>query len=201
MKIFKLGIVLGIYAAISCLCLALVNNFTAPVIAERALQKEKEGLKIIFSDATDFVMQENENLQKAISNANITPPSIKVLSLYKAVIGNDTIGYVAKLTGPTYESSTLLVGLDLENKIKGVHILSSTDSPGYGQKAIDPKYNTSKGKTFYGQFAGLAPLDSFTANIDYEIISGATISSNGFAAIIMAGSKVIAEFAKSDKAL
>ena len=50
-KTFKLGATLGIYAAVSCLCLAVVNSFTAPVIKEHEIQKENEGLRIVCTQA------------------------------------------------------------------------------------------------------------------------------------------------------
>ena len=200
-KTFKLGATLGIYAAVSCLCLAVVNSFTAPVIKEHEIQKENEGLRIVCPQASKFIPVEKAEIDSALSSVNEKFGSIAIVGMYRAVDSNNQdLGYIAKIKGPTYETTSLLLGLDLEQKITGVHILSTIDSPGYGQKAVDPKFSTSKGKTFYGQFAGLSPLSSFERGSDWEIISGATITSNGISNMITAGSKVIKAYADSHKA-
>ena len=104
-KTLKLGLILGLYAAVSCLCLAIVNNFTSPAIKERALQKEKEGLKIVFSSATEFTPIENDLIAQAISLSNENLGSIKIDGIYCAQDSNKNIlGYVAKITGPSYET-------------------------------------------------------------------------------------------------
>lgn len=198
MKIFKLGLILGIFAAVSCITLAVVNSFTAPVIAEYELQKEKEGLKIVLPDADSYLQVEDSDVKNAISSSGVTLGSIKIEKLYRAE-SLDAVSYAAKITGPSYDTTTLLLGLDSDMKITGVHILATSDSPGFGQKAKDPSYRNSKGTTFYGQFAGVSPLAGFEPNKDYEPISGATITSNGIRDMIKAGTQVIKAFADSNK--
>lgn len=188
----KLGAKLGLYSVASCVLLAVVNNFTSPVILERALQKEKEGLRIVFPLAENFEPISADEINLAVSMSKVELGSIKIETMYKALDNsNETKGFVAKLSGPTYDTSSLLVGINLDQSISGVHILSTSDSPGYGQKAADPKYLTSKGVTFTAQFTGVKPLDSFERDTDYEIISGATMTSNGVTSMIKNGAKVI----------
>lgn len=197
-KTLKLGLILGLYAAASCLCLAIVNHFTSPVINEIALQKEKEGLKIVFPSASEYISVEKTEIDNAITESKVNLGSIKIESIYEAVDSEDkTLGYIAKITGPSYETTSLLLGLDNEQKITGLHILSTSDSPGYGQKALDPNFQTSRGNTFYGQFKGLSPLVSFNAGSDYEIISGATITTDGITSMITVGTKVIKAYSNS----
>lgn len=192
---FKLGFTLGVYAAVSCLSLALVNNFTSPVIQERELKKEKEGLRIVFSSASDYVPVKKEDIANAVSISKVELGSISIQGMYEAVDENGkTAGFIAKISGPTYDTTTLLLGLDRENKITGVHILLTKDSPGYGQNAVNPEYKTSKGIGFCEQFKNLLPLESFERNKDYEALSRATMTTNGISAMILSGSKVIKSY-------
>lgn len=172
---FKLGVILAIYAAAACFALALVNNVTAPVIEKLAQEKESSALKMIFPDADSF--EKIENFQ----NQN---PAAKIDSFYKVIQGGQTAGYAIKTTGPTYDVTTLIAGFGADLKIAGVHILQTSDSPGFGQKAADPKYQNSKGTTFYGQFAGVDASKPLVLGADYEAISGATITSNTMGALI-----------------
>ena len=172
---FKLGIILALYAATACFALAVVNNATAPTIERIALEKEQNALKIIFP--------ESDTLQK-IDGAKSSNPSMVIESFYKVSNGGELLGYAVKTTGPTYDTTTLIAGFEPSMKIAGVHILKTTDSPGFGQKAADPKYKNSKGTTFYGQFAGTDASKPLTLNADYEAISGATISSQTMGALI-----------------
>ncbi|MCR5046511.1 MAG: FMN-binding protein [Treponema sp.] len=172
---FKLGAILALYAMAACFALALVNNFTAPVIERRALEKESAALKMIFPDADSFEKIES------FENAN---PSAKIDSFYAVKKNGETSGYAIKTTGPTYDTTTLIAGFDSKLKIAGVHILQTSDSPGFGQKAADPNYKNSKGTTFYGQFAGVDASNGLTLGSDFEAISGATITSNTMGALI-----------------
>ncbi len=171
----KLGVTLALYAAAACFALALVNNFTAPVIAQHALEKESAALKIIFPDADSF---------EKIAGTATSVGTTKIESFYKAVKGGETAGFAVKANGPTYDASTLVAGFTPDMKIAGVHILATTDSPGFGQKAADAGYRNSKGNTFYGQFAGIDANDALVLGSDYEAISGATITSTTMGAII-----------------
>lgn len=199
-NIIKLGFTLALFAVISCVLLAFVNNITAPVISDLEAKKEQEALKMVLPNATKYIPAGANLVSLAISNCGADIGSIKISQIFKAVDADEkTIGYAANITGPTFESSSILLGLDTDMTITGVNILQTTDTPG-GQKLRD--YRTSKvtqGKTWTEQFAGVTPLVSYVTDTDYEIISGATISSAGIASMIKAGTDVINAFAKADK--
>lgn len=171
----KLGVILALYAAAACFALALVNNVTAPEIERLALEKESAALKMIFPDADGF--EKIEAFEKQSGGATIE-------SFYAVKKGGETAGYAVKATGPTYDMTTLIAGFDNSLKIAGVHILKTSDSPGFGQKAADPNYKNSKGTTFYGQFAGLDASAPLALGSDFEAISGATITSNTMGALV-----------------
>ena len=181
----KLGVILALYAAAACFALAVVNNFTAPVIEKLAAEKESAALKMIFPDADGF---------EKITEFENPNPSAAIDSFYKVTKGGQTSGYAVKTTGPTYDTTTLVAGFGSDQKIAGVHILQTTDSPGFGQKAADPNYKNSKGTTFYGQFAGVDASKPLALGADYEAISGATITSNTMGALISNAAAVVQNY-------
>ncbi|MCQ2578905.1 MAG: FMN-binding protein [Treponema sp.] len=173
-QILKLGLTLAAFAVVSCLALAVVNNFTAPVIEKNNAAKTSAGLTVVFPEADSF---ESVNAEKSINKTTIE-------GVWLAKKGDTVLGGVAKVTGPTYDKSTILTGFDKNMKISGVVILETSDSPGFGQNAKDPSYKTSTGKTFYGQFEGVDAKNGVEAGKNFEALSGATITSNGIAALI-----------------
>lgn len=173
-QILKLGLTLAAFAVVSCFALAVVNNFTAPVIEKNNAAKTAAGLASVFPDADSYVEVE---APKSINKTTIN-------GVWLAKKGDAVLGGVAKVTGPTYDKATILAGFDKNMKIAGVVFLEISDSPGFGQNAKDASYKTSTGKTFYGQFAGVDAKNGVEAGKNFEALSGATITSNGVAALI-----------------
>ena len=60
----KLGFTLALYAAVSCFALAIVNNFTAPVIEQHAKETGSERAKAILADWDSY----KHNFKKIIPN-------------------------------------------------------------------------------------------------------------------------------------
>lgn len=167
-NMLKLGLALAAFASVACVLLALVNNFTAPVIAAAAQNEVNAGLAVVFPETKTFEKAEN-------FVPDLTSP-IKVESLYLAKKDGNVIGAVVQATGPTYDKATILLGLDMNRKITGIRFLSLSDTPGFGQKANEPD--------FYNQFTGKNADDKFVAGEDVDKISGATITTKGVAQIV-----------------
>jgi len=184
-QMIRLGLTLAAYAVVSCFCLALVDNFTAPVIAKHQAAKLSAGLKIVYEDADSFEQATDYTKPEGV---------VSIDALYLAKKGSTVVGAVTKVTGPTYDHATLLVGQDLKGSITGVQFLDLTDSPGFGQKAKDPTYTVSSGKTFYGQFTGKNANDGFTVGSTYEAISGATITSKGVGVLLTQATYTAAQY-------
>ena len=199
-NIIKLGLILGLFAVVSCALLAVVNNFTAPVIKKLEAEKEQQALKMVLPSASQYIAADSETVNAAIASSGINLGSTVISGIFKAVDeNNETIGYAANITGPTFETSTILLGMDTDMTIPGINILKTTDTPG-GQKMKD--YKTSKAssnKSFTEQFAGVKPFESFEDGKDYETISGATLSSAGISNMIKLGISVIQTYAAKNK--
>ncbi|MDD5810637.1 MAG: FMN-binding protein [Treponema sp.] len=199
-NIIKLGLILGLFAVVSCALLAVVNNFTAPVIKKLEAEKEQQALKMVLPSASQYIAADSETVNAAIASSGINLGSTVISGIFKAVDeNNETIGYAANITGPTFETSTILLGMDTDMTITGINILKTTDTPG-SQKMKD--YKTSKAssnKSFTEQFAGVKPFESFEDGKDYETISGATLSSAGISNMIKLGIGVIKTYATKNK--
>lgn len=92
-----------------------------------------------------------------------------------------TAGVAVQARGQTYYASTLLVGVGLDRTLSGVRVNETKDSKNYGFQMCDP--------AFYGEFTGKSVDDAFlvkqaTPEGDIDSISGATVSSMGFANIV-----------------
>ena len=170
---FKLSFVLAIYTVVACVGLALVYNITAPLIAEAEAKEVRLALAEIFPEAKDF-----EEVTGKIESGSGT---IVFNKAFVAKSDSGAIGMVVQVTGPTYASATLLIGVDADRKLKPVKFMALTDTPGLGLKAAqDP---------FRGQFTGKSVDDAFTvgsakSGADVVAISGSTITSKGVSKII-----------------
>lgn len=174
-EMIKLGLILALYAAISCVVLAIVNNVTAPKIQQNQITKANNAMKKVlaadsFEQITDFEPSSNG--------------TIKIEDMYLAKKDGKVIGATCQVSGPTYEQATLIVGLDTAGTVTGVEFLKITDSPGFGLKANDPTFIMPNGKTFYGQFEGKKADKGFTVGQNFDAISGATITSVGIGNLI-----------------
>jgi len=176
----KLGLTLAIYAVISCTVLAVVNNFTAPKIAQNQENKVNQAMASFFpGDGYTF---------ESVSDYDAASVgTIKIENMIIAKKDGKAVGGAAQVNGPTYDQATILVGMKADGTITGLQFLKNTDSPGFGLKANDPTFTLSNGKTFFGQFEGKNAKDGFKAGETFDAISGATITSNGVANLLAEG--------------
>lgn len=183
-----LGLILAAYAVTSCTILAVVNNFTAPRIEINRIEKANKILKEIFPTADSFEAVTDFESPKSKSS--------KVDSLYVAKKNGSVIGGAAQISGSTYDTATIITGIDLNGIVMGLKFLENTDSPGFGQKASDEKFLLSSGVTFYGQFKGKDSKKGFICGKTFDAISGATITSKGVGDLLAYGTSVISSYLK-----
>lgn len=181
-EMIKLGLTLAIYAVISCTVLAVVNNFTAPKIAQNQENKVNQAMASFFPGKPgEYKFDPIEDFEPA------SVGTIKIEKLIIAKKDGKAVGGAAQVNGPTYDQATILVGMKADGTITGLQFLKNTDSPGFGLKANDPTFTLSNGKTFFGQFEGKNAKDGFKAGETFDAISGATITSNGVANLLAEG--------------
>ena len=186
-SMIKLGLILCAYAVVACAMLALVNNFTAPKIAENQTKKVSAAMQEFFPESGLSFETIND----------FTPPvvgAITVDEMYVAKRGNEIVGGAAQVTGPTYDQGTILIGIKNDGTVTGLKFLKLTDSPGFGLKANDATFKRPNGKTFYGQLEGKNAKDGFVAGQNFDAISGATITSEAVSSLINEGTKNILSY-------
>jgi len=188
-SMIKLGLVLCAYAVVACTLLALVNNFTAPKIADNQAKKVSAAMQEFFPDAG--LTFETVNDYKAPVVGAIT-----VDEIYVAKKDGKIVGGAAQVTGPTYDQGSILIGMKTDGSVTGLKFLKLTDSPGFGLKANDSTFKLPNGKTFYGQFEGKNAKDGFTAGKNFDAISGATITSVAVSSLINEGTKNLFDYFK-----
>ena len=185
-SMIKLGCVLAIFAVASCTVLALVNNFTSPVIQANNEKKATEAMKAVFPNADSFEVP--DFICGTTKSGKTT-----VDSIHLAKKDGNTIGAVVQISGPTYDRSTIMVGLDMSGTVTGMQYLANTDTPGFGQKGSDPTFKLNNGKTFYGQFTNFDSFRGFVAGETFDAISGATITSMGIATMMNDACEIMKE--------
>jgi len=93
--------------------------------------------------------------------------------IYTIYAGADLDGYAFIATGRGYGGEiSILVGLEDENTVKGITILSPSETPGLGSQVAEPDFTS--------QFSGVAVADVALSGDGGQIdaISGATISAS-----------------------
>jgi electron transport complex protein RnfG len=131
--------------------------------------------------------------EPAPESLQITPGTLSVskdgqtssYTLYRVAKDNKVSGWVVKAGGQGYaDKLELLIGVDADvQKITGLFVLEQKETPGLGNKIIEPRWR--------GQFAGKAtgsPLQVVKGHAEgpatIDAITGATISSRSVTAIV-----------------
>lgn len=132
--------------------LGLVNYVTAPAIAANEEKAALETYSAVLPDADSFT--------------ELELPGIEGVS---AVLKADNgAGYVVMASARGYGGEVpAAVSFDSEGNIIDVIMTDNNETPGLGQKVVDP--------AFYSQFSGMTAEEIALEDID--AISGATISS------------------------
>ena len=181
-NMFKLGVILALYAAAACVGLAFVYDGTAKVISQRRQADLEMSLKELFPSADDF---------KPITNIISLDPAVAIeeSGAFEALKNGAAIGAALQTSRASYGGLIkILVGIGVDGKISGVKILEHSDTPGLGANAASASYyvDRAKGIRFYDQFTGKNIKDSFEPKKDVIAITAATITSKAVAASVKA---------------
>lgn len=154
----RYGLILLVICFCASLVLSVTYKFTHSRIEAQDASEEKNALYEIYPEASEFV-----------------PEKIQEKTYYVAKKDNKVLGYIIKADSQGYSSViTMLVGFDPKGEIKGIEILSQTETPGLGAKISEVLSGESK-PWFLTQFKGKQVKDLDLKNI--QAITGATISS------------------------
>jgi electron transport complex protein RnfG len=180
----RITLTLAVVCTIAAAGLAAVNQVTQKAIAINSQKELKESLALIFPQSERF--EPMVFTTPAPENSKETSDAI-ILELYRAVKGNDGIGYIFKVETKGYGGQIiLLIAIStLDQKMVGMKILEHQETAGLGSEITSSH--------FQEQFQNKPLTDSFELNRDIQALSGATISSR---AVIRACQGVLSQLGK-----
>lgn len=160
------GSLLIICAAVA-LVVSFVNAITADKIAAAAALEQQQAIARIFGEGA------------AISEID---PLGGTNAVYAIADGAE--GYCVSLDAKGFGGKIgMMIGVDADGALRGVEIVSHSETPGFGAKADDPDYLSQ----YIGQGSGL------TLNKEISAISGATISSKAVLAGVNAATAALVD--------
>lgn len=167
----------GLILLTICLCASLVLSttykFTHSRIEAQLINEEKGALDEVFIGATEFE-------QKTIEGRDY----------YLAKQGGKASGYIIKVEAKGYSGAIkMLVGFDFNGEIKGIKILSHSETPGLGAKINESRYGEDS-PWFLKQFEGKNAKE-LELGKDVQAITAATISSR---AVLEGVKKEVSDF-------
>ena len=142
---------LAIIVTVSVVLLIGVNSLTSSIVESRRVEEITGILEKIFPEMSQYELED------------------EVYIIYQ---DNEKVGYAFKASGSGYSGDIdIVVGLDNSFGIKGISILSQTETPGVGSKITE--------SSFTDQFKGLSVSDIALKSEGGKIdaITGASISS------------------------
>lgn len=164
-KIVRLAVVLLGITAVTGIILGGVYTMTLKPIAAVQQQQKMEALSATMPGAKDFRQVEVKNDKSGL-----------IKEINEGSDGSNVVGYNFTVTPKGYGGLiTLVVGIDKEGTVKGIKILSLSETPGLGMKSTEP--------AFSGQFKDkkadtLTVVKTAPASAgEIQAISGATITS------------------------
>ena len=184
----KNTLTLTIITVIAGFFLGFVYDLTKDPIAYQKELAKQNAYKSVFSEASDFV---DEGIMSkydpaALANAGFAAQTVDEALVAKDSSGN-SIGYVFTLsTSEGYGGNiTLSMGVDNTGCLKGIEILSISETAGLGMKANTDEFKSQFANKNVTQFV----YTKNGASADYEIdaLSGATITTKAMTNAVNAG--------------
>ena len=166
---------------IAALILACANRVTAPIIEKNQAKRTAEAMHVVMPEADEFEKVEVIAEKSAVTEAYNAKNS-----------SGEKIGSCVIAGAYGYGGEVLvLVGIDSEQKITGIQIMSHSETPGLGANAQKPEFTGQ----FTGKTSGIKAVKSNAGENEINAMSGATITSR---AVTSAVSEAL-EFVKNNQ--
>ena len=156
-QIVALGLRLALFVAAVVAMLSVVNYLTRDTIADR-IRAEGEAARSELMQGCTFTEETNVPF----------PEDTTVTAVYRAEKEGVFVGYCFDVSVKGYNEIGMIVGVTADGNVTGVKILSQTETPGIGSKAVDET----------GSYLPLFAKHDIDSMQQY-FVSGATISSKG----------------------
>jgi electron transport complex protein RnfG len=190
LSMLKLGVVLALFAAASCVMLAFVYLGTSAVIDRRQKADIETSLEELFPDADSF---------EATDKITSPDPAVTIENAYAAKKNGEIIGAALSVSRGGYSGSIkTMVGVTSAGFISGVKVLEHSETPGLGANAASSKYFVDRANriTFYGQFTGKKTCDPFVVKGDVIAITSSTITSGAVSSLVKAAGLAVQAWLK-----
>lgn len=179
-KIVKNTLILTAITVVSGLLLGVVYGVTKEPIAAAQENTKQEAFRAVMADASEFVTYEEFDAEAAsslLSDNGYTSDSISEVAVAQDASG-ETIGYVINVTSSeAYDGELQLsVGIASDGTVKGVEMLSISETAGLGMKADEAEFKDQFKDKNVAQFSYTKTGEEGDDKID--AISGATITTN-----------------------
>lgn len=188
-KTVKLGLILLIFTALAAGILSLLNSQTEGIIADVQVKENNEARQEVLPEGKDFEELDENEFKEATKNA----PHVE--EIYQGVDGSDVIGYTIKTSLSGYSGPVVVMtGIDLDGVIKGMKVVSNTETPGLGANASNPEFQDQySGKTTEGD---IELVKNNPTEEQVEALTGATITSKTVTDSVNEAIKVYNEITK-----
>ena len=178
-KIVKNTLILTAITVVSGLLLGIVYNVTKEPIAQAQENTKQEAYRAVLTDASSFetVDFDAESALSLSSENGYTSDTITEVAEGKDDSG-ETIGYVISVQSSEAYDGTLdlSVGIGSDGTVKGVEMLSISETAGLGMKADEAEFKDQYKDKNVESFSVTKTGEDGDNMID--AISGATITSN-----------------------
>ena len=170
--VIKVAGTLTVISLITAALLGLVDGVTRDKIAEIEAEKTRVAMSAVTPAGSEFTDKLEIPAEAAEAAA---AQGAKVLELYGVKAG----GCVMKISASGSQGSiVMMVGLDANDAITGISVVSHAETSGIGTKVVGNELNDA-GVPVLDQFIGLSGSGSLVTKKNITPISGATVSTKG----------------------
>lgn len=170
--VIKVAGTLTIIALVTAALLGLVDGVTRDKIAEIEAEKTRVAMSAVAPAGSEFT--DKLEITEAMTAAAAAQGG-KVVELYGVKAG----GYVMKVTASGSQGTiTMMVGVDANNAITGISVVSHAETSGIGTKVVGNEPNDA-GVPVLDQFIGMSGAGSLVVKKNITPITTATVSTKG----------------------
>lgn len=191
-KIIKNALILMAITLVAGLLLGTVYGITKEPIAQAEAKAEQEAYLAVFPGAEEFVEPEQKDellaaAADALTAAGYDSTADTIENFYLVNNGGQIAGVVINLTSHEGYGGDInfSMGIDLEGTVKGVEILSISETAGLGMHATEDSFKDQFRDKAVDQF--VVTKTGAAAENEIDAISGATFTSKAMTNGVNAG--------------
>ena len=173
--------IIRVAGTLTAICLVVsallggVNAITADKIAAINQANTEASLNAVSEGADEFAPIALTDAMTATASA----AGAKLTEAYTVKAAGEAVGYAFKVVASGSQGNIeMIVGVDADNAVTGVSIVSNKETAGIGSKVMENNALPS-GTGVLDQFVGMSGAGGLAVGKNVDAISGATVSSKG----------------------